>query len=184
MVSKREFEQDNSTLLDKSWVDAILLTFPQDAFPISRETEVTGNVGVETAVEIVCTHCYIKGRATSKFTIDDGDFDFGQTIANFTKDIGETILDIGEQILGNVTQYFTNLFDNFDDGIDLEDFAFPPMELDFNVEVAEIPECRLDFKFEDIELYLSISTILSSSATYNLNLYTSNTPIGLSVGRI
>lgn len=33
MVSKREFVQDNSTVLDKSWVDAVLLTFPQFVFP-------------------------------------------------------------------------------------------------------------------------------------------------------
>lgn len=71
---------------------------------------------------------------------------------------------------------------NLEDGIDSEDFDLPPIDFNFEVDLPEIPECRLEFQFDGLELYMLIDTVLSSSATYTLNLYTSNTPIGFAVG--
>jgi hypothetical protein len=90
---------------------------------------------------------------------------------------------LGGQVVDYIIDYVPGVGTKLADGFDLDDFDLPPAKFNFNVDVPEIPEFRLQFKFEDMELYMLIDTVLSSSATYNLNLYTSNTPIGLSVGK-
>ncbi|SPO04378.1 uncharacterized protein DNG_07063 [Cephalotrichum gorgonifer] len=138
-----------------------------------------GNVSVTNSVEVICTTCYVKGKATVKFTVD-GDFDASEAFANFTTDVAEEITSLGQQVVDYVDDYFDGVVTSLGDGIDAEDFDFPPIDFDFDVDIPEIPECKLEFRFDDLELYMLIDTVLSSSATYTLNLYTSNTPIGLS----
>lgn len=67
------------------------------------------------------------------------------------------------------------------DGFHLSDFDFGPLDIDFDVEVPEIPSADLNFQFDGMELYMEMDTILSSGATYTLNLYTSKSPIGFAV---
>lgn len=67
------------------------------------------------------------------------------------------------------------------DGIDLDDFEFPTFNYTFDLDVPSIPECNLRFQFDGLELYMMIDTILGVGATYELNLYSSNTPLGISI---
>ncbi|KAJ4309544.1 hypothetical protein N0V84_011448 [Fusarium piperis] len=55
------------------------------------------------------------------------------------------------------------------------------MDVDFNIDLPEIPEFRLQFQFDGLEMYMLIDTVLSAGATYTLNLYTSTTPVGFAV---
>lgn len=64
---------------------------------------------------------------------------------------------------------------------DFDDFDFPPFDVDFDIDLPKLPECNLRLQFDGLELYMEIDTILSGSATYTLNLYTSQTPIGFKV---
>ena len=201
-LTGRQIElESNSTVLDKSWVDAVLFAYPQYVFPrlwlspdriwtrgkanaasSLSETEVGQKATIENSIEIVCTTCYIKGKASSKFTID-GNFDAGQALKNFSSDVINEVGQLGGQVVDYIMDYVPDVATKMKDGFDLDDFDLPPAKFDFNVDVPEIPEFQLQFKFEDMELYMLIDTVLSSSATYNLNLYTSNTPIGLSVSK-
>jgi len=63
----------------------------------------------------------------------------------------------------------------------INDLNFPPLQIDFDLDVPDIPQCELNFQFDGMELYMEIDTTLSSGATYTLNLYTSKTPIGFAV---
>lgn len=74
-------------------------------------------------------------------------------------------------------------FNALSDGIQASDFALPPVpNLGFQIDIPDIPEAILSFQFDDLELYVQLNTVFSGDVTYNLNLYTSKTPIGLSIG--
>jgi hypothetical protein len=129
----------------------------------------------------VCTKCYIKGVATAELTID-GNFDAGlaleqtfdkvrENVENFTDTLDEYYIEYSKGVMANIKK----------DGIDVEDFAFPTFDYNFDMELPAIPECNLRFQFDGMELYMSINTILNAGATYELNLYSSNTPLGLSI---
>lgn len=91
-----------------------------------------------------------------------------------------------EEIEKQLDGYLDTVTDNFSDGIDLSDFSnfeLPTFNYSFDVDVPAIPECNLKFGFDELEMYVQLNTILSLSATYTLNLYSSNTPVGISVGK-
>lgn len=67
------------------------------------------------------------------------------------------------------------------DELDIDDFDFPPIPVDFDIKIPDIPQCELEFQFDNIELYMQIDTILSSDATYTMNLYTSTSPLGFTI---
>lgn len=54
------------------------------------------------------------------------------------------------------------------------------VELDLD-NVTGLPGASIHFEFDDLELYLELDIKLSAGATYTLNLYTSETPVGISV---
>ncbi|KAL7619871.1 hypothetical protein AAE478_010417 [Parahypoxylon ruwenzoriense] len=168
---RRDTVLKNSTTLDKNWDGATLLSIAAQAQK--------GNVSVTGGVDITCTTCYIRGVATTQFSVD-GDFNATQTIQNFTSDVRDEILNVTDAAIDYVEDYFSGVFTKLQDGIDLDDFDFPPVQIDFNVDVPDIPECHLQFQFDGLELYMLVDTVLSAGATYNLNLYSSNSPIGIS----
>ncbi|KAI0194275.1 hypothetical protein EV127DRAFT_467529 [Xylaria flabelliformis] len=139
-----------------------------------REVAAASNTSVSAKVEVTCTTCYIKGLVTTEFSFPSH-FDISQAIANFTQDVGEKIENVTKTALAYVENEFEDLITNRTDGFD-----FPPLNIDFNVDIPTIPECRLHFQFDDLELYMSLETVLSAGATYTLNLYSSNTEIGVS----
>jgi hypothetical protein len=93
------------------------------------------------------------------------------------------VVNFTESIEDYMENYFTGVVGKFDNGIDLEDFAFPQLNYNFTMEIPTIPEATLKFGFDGMEMYLQTSTILSAALTYELNLYASNTPIGISIGK-
>ncbi|KAI1453892.1 hypothetical protein F4805DRAFT_469739 [Annulohypoxylon moriforme] len=171
---KRDTVLKNTTTLDKSWNGATL-------FSIAAQESTKNNVSLSAGVDITCTTCYIKGNATAQFSVD-GHFNASQAIQNFTSEIKQEVLNTTDQVIDSIEDYFPTVLHNLADGIDLDDFDFPPINITFDVDMPDIPECHLQFQFDDLELYILIDTVLSAGATYNLNLYSSNTPIGISAG--
>ncbi|KAI1734606.1 hypothetical protein F4680DRAFT_337022 [Xylaria scruposa] len=163
-VFGRDSNPRNSTDIAKSWNDATL-------FSLEREV-VAGNTTISAGVEVTCAVCYVKGLVTAELGFAS-DFDITQAIANFTEDVGTEI----ENVTDTALAY---LKDELEDLVTDGDFVFSPLNISFNVDVPDIPECRLHFQFDDLELYMSLDTVLSAGAMYTLNLYSSNTPIGLS----
>ncbi|KAI1073992.1 hypothetical protein F5B20DRAFT_565146 [Whalleya microplaca] len=172
-AQRRDTVMKNSTKLDKSWDGATLLSIQAQA-----DTE-KGNVTLSAGVDITCTTCYIKGTATTKFTVD-GNFNASQEFQNFKSDIMNEVENVTDAAIDYIKEFLSEVAKNLEDGIDADDFNFPTLDLDFNVDVPDIPECRLQFQFDGLELYMMLDTVLSAGATYNLNLYSSNSPIGIS----
>lgn len=134
-------------------------------------------------MEIVCTTCYIKGTATAQFTIE-GNFNASQAFHNVTSEIETDVDNITTTAIDYVESYVKSVITSVtSDGFHIDDLDFPPIQIDFDVDVPNIPECELQFQFDGMELYMQIDTILSGGATYTLNLYTSESEIGFTVGK-
>ena len=90
---------------------------------------------------------------------------------------------ITKTVVGYVKTYAENVTSELSSGdFDIDDFDLPPIKIDFDIEVPDIPECDLQFQFDGMELYMQVDTTLSSGATYTINLYESQTPIGFAFG--
>ncbi|KFY32389.1 hypothetical protein V493_00239 [Pseudogymnoascus sp. VKM F-4281 (FW-2241)] len=163
---------NKNTSLDKSWDGAVLFHY--------EDGVEKGNLSVTASVEIICTTCYIKGTASMQFTMEGG-FNFSEAVGNVTSEIGAEITNVTDIVIDNIKEFGKDLKQsvisgNFD-GVD-----FPPFDVDFDVDLPKLPECNLKFQFDGLELYMEINTILSGSATYTLNLYTSKTALGFELG--
>ncbi|KFY48877.1 hypothetical protein V495_00950 [Pseudogymnoascus sp. VKM F-4514 (FW-929)] len=163
----------NSTSFDTSWDGAVLFHYESEAEK--------GNLSVAASLEIVCTRCYIKGKATAELTID-GDFDFSGTVKNVTSEIGGEVANVTDTVIDYAGDYVGNITRNLVTGnLSIDDFDFPPFDVGFHVDLPKLPESHLKFQFDGLELYMEIDTILSGSATYSLNLFTSKSEIGVKV---
>ncbi|KAJ4298851.1 hypothetical protein N0V90_004094 [Kalmusia sp. IMI 367209] len=176
---KREDLKGNVTF-DRSWDGAVLLKYGASQ---SVETgDNSSSASVSESVEIVCTTCYVKGMASAELHIAD-DFDAGEALNKTVAAVFDTVENFTNDVEDYFETYFKTVVNNLDDGIDWHDFAFPPLNYSFDMDIAPIDDVTLNFQFDDMELYLELNTILGAGATYELNLYTSNTPIGIGVGR-
>ena len=138
-------------------------------------------------VDIICKTCYVKSHITAQFTVN-GTFNASTAISSFANEVKDDVVNITESAFDGIETYVKevvgDVIDNGFDSFDLQDLpALPTINASFNLDnVQGVPGCHLHFQFDDTELYMAIDTRLSGGATYSLNLYTSETPIGLAVG--
>ncbi|KAI1822575.1 hypothetical protein F4861DRAFT_514003 [Xylaria intraflava] len=163
----------NATRIEKSWNGATLWQFDRDA-------DLGGNVSASAGVEVTCTTCYVKGLVTAELN-PSHDFNIIQAITNFTDDVGEEIQNITRAAFTYLADNVPELAKNLTDDFDFDDISFPPLNTSLSLHLPDIPECDLHFQFDELELYASMDTVLSAGTVYTLNLYSSNTPIGLSI---
>lgn len=143
-----------------------------------QEVDVTNANATATAgINIVCTKCYVKGKANAHMTID-GTFN----ATKVAKDIGNEFEETFDNITTYAKDYVSGVAKKLADGFDADDFDFPPLNITFDVPVPEFPQCKLGFGFDDFEMYMELDTTLSAGLTYTLNLYTSTTPLGSRIG--
>ncbi|KAG4267319.1 hypothetical protein FPRO04_04931 [Fusarium proliferatum] len=172
----KDSKQKNSTSLDTSWVNAVLFAYTGEQELDSRQ----GNTSVSASIEITCATCYIKGTATTEFKYDR-EFNISRAFSNFTNQVKREIESLADETADYIENYIDTVADNLEDGFDLDDFDLPPLDYNLNVDIPEIPEFRLQFQFDGVEVYMLIDTVLSAGATYTLNLYASTTPAGFAV---
>ncbi|EGU80025.1 hypothetical protein FOXB_09464 [Fusarium oxysporum f. sp. conglutinans Fo5176] len=172
----KDSKQKNSTSLDTSWVNAILFAYTGEQELGSKQ----GNSSLSASIEITCATCYIKGTATTEF-IYDREFNVSRAFSNFTNQVRRGIDSLADETADYIEKYIDKVADNLEDGFDMDDFDLPPLDYNLNIDIPEIPEFRLQFQFDGLEVYMLIDTVLSAGATYTLNLYTSTTPAGFAV---
>ncbi|KAF2870182.1 hypothetical protein BDV95DRAFT_75555 [Massariosphaeria phaeospora] len=170
-------EFKNTTTLDQSWNDAVLLKFGA-----SKEIQ-DKNVTLEAGIEIICTTCYVKGLATVEVTVD-GELDLGQILRDTALEVKGAVKNLTDDVETYFENYTETVVTRLDDGFDWSDLEFPTFNssIDFNLAIPAIPEANLKFRFDGLELYLQLNTILSLGATYELPLFRSETPVGVSFG--
>lgn len=87
--------------------------------------------------------------------------------------------------MSQVSDEISNLTESVKDAVieflgDDEEHAFM-IDNDFNIDLPELPKCHLQFQFDGMELYMDLDASFFDATTYTLNLYTSETPVGLSI---
>ncbi|KAI1359782.1 hypothetical protein F5Y08DRAFT_318779 [Xylaria arbuscula] len=169
-LQKREENPKNATNIAKSWNGATL--FSLEGQPASK-----GSSSISAGIEVTCTTCYVKGLVTTELGFD-GEFNLTQAVTNFTRDVEDEIGNITDNAITYLEDEIPGLFKNLTHPSDI---SFPPLNISLDLDLPDIPECRLRFQFDDLELYMLIDTVLSAGTSYTLNLYSSNSLIGLSV---
>ncbi|KAF2001729.1 hypothetical protein P154DRAFT_595775 [Amniculicola lignicola CBS 123094] len=167
-------EISGNATLDRSWNNAVLLAIALEG-PVGQS-----NVTLSAGVSIECETCYIKGLATAALTIP-GNFSASQAIELSIDSIKDEVQNFTNEVDEYFEDYLGGVIKNFGDGIDLADFAFPTFNYSFDMDIPSIPECNLSFGFDSLELYMKMNTVLGVGATYELNLYTSTSPVGISI---
>ncbi|KAL7809929.1 hypothetical protein V8C26DRAFT_260010 [Trichoderma gracile] len=140
--------------------------------------------GVSASISIICTKCYIKGRASAKLTAS-GPFNITSAIDK-AKDSFETtwhnLTDYAQNlthtILGEIGSDIEHL--DFDELIDDVKDIRPP-DLDMNLNLL-FPEYNVGVNLTDLEIYMELDTVLSAGITYTFNLYQSETIVGIALG--
>ena len=142
------------------------------------------------SVDIVCETCYIKGAASAAFSIT-GTANSTEIFADFSSSVIDEVRDVTDQFLNQTSAVISSLADDLgrefteflDQGTDNEiEIDIPPLAINFDIDVTPLPDVRVKFTLErDFEIYVKLNTKISGSASYELNLFSSNTLAGLSV---
>jgi hypothetical protein len=140
----------------------------------STEEANKGDASLSAGVEIICKTCYIKGNATAQFTIN-GNFNATQAFQNFTSEVKTDTDNIGTTFVNTTEDYAKNVASDFDN------FDYPTIPFNLQLNAPDIPECQLRYQFDGLELYMQLDTNLTGGATYKLNLYTSESLVGISI---
>lgn len=139
------------------------------------------NISLSEGVNIVCSSCYITGKVTGELSYSD-DLNASQVIYQRFNETDEDFKDLISDVftyLKNYTEKSTETV--FNQGFTLNDLAFPTFNYSFDLNISSVPEINLQFVFDELELYLLLDTALSLDATYTLNLYRSETPLGIEI---
>ncbi|KAK6355945.1 hypothetical protein TWF718_000322 [Orbilia javanica] len=173
---KRDTVFSNTTYFEQSWDGAGLLSLEYTS------TQQGSGVEVERTykIDVSCTTCYLKAQVLAELTID-GPFNISETFNNFTDQVGTAIDNTTDLAVNYVKNYTRGVVRNLADGIDLDDFDLPPLDIDFDIDIPEIPECTLRFQFDELELYVELNTVFSAGITYTINLYASKTQFGVQI---
>lgn len=134
-----------------------------------------------TDIEIICTTCYVNGSVTGDLTLT-GDYNFTAAVEGVKTELQNvtyTAVDQFEEYIEELGKDITNEIETFN-ATTLP--AWPTLDVGFDLENnTGLPGASIHFEFDDLELYLELDIKLSAEATYTLNLYTSETPEGISV---
>ncbi|PCG97964.1 Hypothetical protein PENO1_022770 [Penicillium occitanis (nom. inval.)] len=171
----------NRTSLAQSWVGATLFKYGGES---SNETTVNSHKissEISADIEIVCTTCYINGSVTGDLTLT-GDFNFTEAVDGVKTELNnatDTALDQFKAYIEELAQDFGQEIITFNP-TNLP--AWPTLDVELDLDnVTGLPDASIHLEFDDLELYLELDIKLSAGATYTLNLYTSETPGGISV---
>ncbi|CAN9136082.1 unnamed protein product [Alternaria sp. RS040] len=165
--------------LARSWDGATLLSVEVEE-SYSDENQTT-NLELKAGITVTCKTCYVKGNAKAELTIGDN-LNASELIGGVVDDVKNETIEFADKFVDYLYNYTDSVCDNLKDGLDAKDFTFPTFPFAFDIDVPEIEDANLRFQFDGMELYLEIDTVLTGGAAYEINLYTSNTPVGISVG--
>lgn len=166
--------------ISRSWRDAtiIMIEVGTGSETPNTTTEITAGITVQ------CKYCYVRGNALAVLTIDEN-FNASQAIENTMDQVGQNFVRLGEEIsdyLGNYTDGILTEIKNGD--LDWSDFDLPTFPYNFDLDVPAIPETNLRFQFDSMELYMEMETTFNAEATYEINLFTSQSAVGIQVGKL
>ena len=131
---------------------------------------------------ITCVHCYIKGEASAAITVD-GSFNASDIITNVTSQIGDEINSLINTTVDAIQDYASNLIDEaLDFELGPEDFSFDnyTIDADFDFDMPPLPDCRLKFSFDGLELYVQLGVVVEG--TFSIPIFRSHSHLGIHLG--
>ncbi|KAK0384724.1 hypothetical protein NLU13_7202 [Sarocladium strictum] len=158
-----------SVNLAKSFDDTVLFQLSQSG-DVRRDGSPTE---LSVGIQVSCTTCYVKGHATVALSIENS-FNTSQVLDKVEASMQDT--------LDSIRDYVGNVSSEIADGLLELDFGrldgIPPPDIDFNVAVDSLPDVQLTLQLDQLEVFMDLTTTLSTGVTYTLNLYSSLTPLG------
>ncbi|KAK0723490.1 hypothetical protein B0T26DRAFT_640423 [Lasiosphaeria miniovina] len=172
--------QSNKTVLDTSWNGAVLYKDATNG-TVNGKDDKAGKFTAEVGVEIQCKTCYLKGAASASFTVKGNASEIFTAYIDQVQDVAENITEgVFDQIGLAAKQTFGNIIS---DGLDIDDFVMPTLNVSLDIDLPPLPSVDIKFEFDaGLELYVELGVKLHAGATYSLNLFSSNTPIGVALG--
>lgn len=136
-------------------------------------------------IAVQCNTCYVKGKAIASLAVEQT-FNISSTIGNFTTDVWNEIENVTDTAVNFIEDWLTNITENALDGVlDLDDYDFPTLDIDFNVEVPKMPEAMLELEFDGLEVYMLLDAVLTTDP-YKLAVYPTKAfpaePLGFKIG--
>jgi hypothetical protein len=101
-------------------------------------------------------------------------------LEDFEQGVESEVLNITDTAFTEIKDYFEDIFDDFE-SLDFDLPAFPTLHLDFTLDNITIPECEMRFQFDGLELFIATEIKLAVGSTYTLNLFSSESPLGVRV---
>lgn len=127
---------------------------------------------------MICKYCYSRGTVTAELTIDD----------NFNPDkiINNTKTEVKKQfdgLLSNVTTWLKDATGELLESIGSDfDVSLPPFRPSFDIDIEPINDVNVRFQFDQMELYMDMTTTIDAQATYEMNLFVLNSSAGFELG--
>ncbi|KAI9157967.1 hypothetical protein HJFPF1_05952 [Paramyrothecium foliicola] len=131
----------------------------------AEEGDAKQQLEASAGVEIVCSRCYTKGKATATLSLE-GDFNTTQVMSEVEDSVSDTIDQIKEWVK-DVEFDFKEL-----------EFDIPAPNITFDIDMPALPGAVLEFKFEGIEMFVELEMTLGAGLSYSLNIYKS-TQLGI-----
>ncbi len=143
----------------------------------------------EVGVSVVCTSCYFTAHATAELLVrDDGNLtaSISSLVTRFASDVRNLTSTIVDEFIDTFGDDAIDLFH-----LDLDGLEWPTIDADFSLVAADahagaadiaLPSFQFQLTVNAFEVYLQLHTNIAGSATYTVNLYTSETVVGIRLG--
>lgn len=154
----------------------------------------SGRTELAGSIEVRCKNCYLSTLASAEINIKSGSNDFSTalqtTVDRVTEKVNDTVIETLDALEAyfrdsyNWDDYLKLVYNNYkqDNDLDITDLLPPNVNVSsFDDDLAAaIPDTTITFRFDDLDLYLELETILNASATYTLKLIPPGAnPLGL-----
>ncbi|KAL1892001.1 hypothetical protein Sste5346_007345 [Sporothrix stenoceras] len=144
----------------------------------------------EIDIAVVCTDCYITGQLTTELTVIPSNHTtvnlstIAHTFASDVVNITDTVVNDVEEIVKNTTEALFDKVPSLDTfETILHNITRPTVDVDFGLsDLVAVPEYQFALTLDELDLFVQTQMTVSGAATYTLNLYTSESPIGLKKG--
>lgn len=97
-------------------------------------------------------------------------FNISQTLANITDQVETNIKNLTEEAKDYLGDMLNEVEDYVLDGDAIE---FPTFNFSLEVDIPPINKTNLRFSFDGLEIYMLVDTIMTSGATYTVNMFNS-----------
>lgn len=126
-----------------------------------------------SGLEVTCTKCYINGRATAELKYEEVDIDqiLNETIASISdkaENLTRTVADLLGDCVGN--------------GTDLYELDCPKLDVSLDMNLSPMPQASMEFRFDELEVFMQLRTVIAAGSSFEVPLFESTAPLGLSLG--